>query len=178
VRAERSATYSQRMERRTRWTRLRGASHASGALLGVVVLLTGCTHSSVPESSNGPTGAPTLKADVRGTMTVTPAAAEAGQEVSLRFSPDNVRGIAFSLSSWQDGTWTPLYFLTSDWGKPSYHPGWWRIEDSEDRGWEQVAIEGDGPDRVVVPDAAAPGAYMLCTANAVDEACALVTVTG
>jgi hypothetical protein len=111
-------------------------------------------------------------------MTVTPASAEPGQELALRFSPENVRGIAFSLSSWTDDTWTPLYFLTSDWGKPSHHPAWWRVDDSENRGWEQVAIEGKGPDRVVVPEAASPGEYMLCTANAVDEACALVTVTG
>jgi hypothetical protein len=115
---------------------------------------------------------------MKGTMTVTPAAAEPGQEVALRFPPDNLRGIAFSLSSWRDGAWSPLYYLTSDWGKPSYHPAWWRVEDSDDRGWEQVAIAGRGPDRVVVPDAAAPGEYLLCTANAVDEACALLTVTG
>ena len=55
---------------------------------------------------------------------------------------------------------------------------WWRVEDSDNRGWEQVATEGQGPDRVVVPDAATPGQYMLCTANVVDEACALLTVTG
>ena len=45
-------------------------------------------------------------------------------------------------------------------------------------GWEQVAISGGGPDRVIVPESASPGDYLLCTANALDEACALLTLTG
>ncbi|HSU01471.1 MAG TPA: hypothetical protein VLK03_02890 [Nocardioides sp.] len=122
--------------------------------------------------------APPLEPRLQGTMTITPASATPGQEVALDFPADSVRGVAFSLATWAEGAWTPVYFLTSDWGVPAEHPpSWWRVEDSEDRGWEQVAVEGDGPDRVVVPDAATAGDYLLCTANAADEACALLTVT-
>lgn len=111
-------------------------------------------------------------------MTITPASAEPAQEVELGFPGDSERGIAFSLSQWRDGDWKVAYYLTSDWGKPGDHPlGWWPVEDSENRSWVQVGISGAGPDRVLVPDTAKPGDYLLCTANAVDEACALITVT-
>lgn len=110
-------------------------------------------------------------------MTIEPPSARPGQEVAMRFPADNVRGIAFSLSAWEEGTWTPAFYLTSDWGMPDHEPAWWRVDESSNRGWEQVAIEGAGPDRVLVPDAATAGDYMLCTANAVDETCALLTVT-
>jgi len=97
----------------------------------------------------------------------------------MRFPHASVRGIAFSLSTWEEETWTPAFYLIADSGELSDdEPGWWRAEDSENRGWHQVAIEGEGPDRVLIPDVAAPGEYLLCTANAVDEACALLTVTG
>jgi hypothetical protein len=52
------------------------------------------------------------------------------------------------------------------------------VEESANRGWEQVGISGGGPDRVIVPESASPGDYLLCTANVLDEACALLTVTG
>ncbi len=148
------------------------------AVVVFVLLLGGCSDSSGPGHSGGPTAAPPLEPRLQGTMTITPASATPGQEVALNFPADSVRGIAFSLSTWAEGAWTPVYFLTSDWGVPAEHqPSWWRVEDSEDRGWEQVAVEGDGPDRVVVPDAATAGDYLLCTANAADEACARLTVT-
>ena len=112
-------------------------------------------------------------------MAIAPASARPAQEVELRFPGDSERGIAFSLSQWRDGDWEVAYFLTSDWGEPGDHsPGWWPVKDSEDRGWEQLAITGAGPDRVLVPDTAAPGDYLLCTANALDEACAQITITG
>jgi hypothetical protein len=57
-------------------------------------------------------------------------------------------------------------------------PTGWTVEDSANRGWEQVGVSGPGPDRVLVPEAASPGDYLLCTANSLDEACALLTETG
>jgi hypothetical protein len=110
-------------------------------------------------------------------MTVAPRSARPGREITLRFPADNVRGIAFSLSAWGQDQWIPFFYLTSDWGTTDHAPSWWRVDGSEDRGWEQVAVEGEGPDHVVVPETATPGDYLLCTANAVDEACALLTVT-
>ena len=107
------------------------------------------------------------------------ATAAPGQRVALRFESDEVRGIAFSLSVRSEKSWTTAYYLTSDWGSPGSHsPTWWSVEDSEGRGWPDVGVGGPGPDHVIVPDEAAAGEYLLCTANSVDEACAILTVVG
>ncbi len=112
-------------------------------------------------------------------MTVTPATAAPGERVALRFRSTEVRGIAFSLAAWDDGGWTEAFYLTSDWGTPDSHrPTWWSVEDSDGRGWEDVGVSGPGPDHVIVPEEAAAGDYLLCTANSVDEACAILTVRG
>ncbi|GAA5105883.1 hypothetical protein GCM10023339_02210 [Alloalcanivorax gelatiniphagus] len=112
-------------------------------------------------------------------MTVAPAAATPGQQVALHFPVDSQRGIAFSLSRWSDGQWNETYYLTSDWGTSGDRaPSWWTVEDSENRGWEDMGVSGAGPDRVLVPDTATSGDYLICTVNAPHEACAQVTVTG
>jgi len=130
-----------------------------------------------PEDS--PAVTPTLDAKWRDTMTVAPANAAPGQRVALRFKSREVRGIAFSLSAWGHPGWEVAYYLTSDWGAPGSHtPDWWSIEDSEGRGWVDVGVGGPGPDHVVIPEIAPAGDYLLCTANSVEEACAIVTVTG
>lgn len=157
------------MERRTAWSRLSGAQPARWALLAVALVVSGCADDS----------APSLDPDLEGTMTVAPASATPGQEVALTFPSDSQRGIAFSLAQWSEGQWDETYYLTSDWGSSGdYTPTWWTVEDSENRGWEDVGVSGPGPDRVLVPETAPPGDYLLCTANALDEACALLTVTG
>jgi len=153
-------------------------SVAAVVLLAFALLLSGCADPSASEGSERPTRVPTVDPELEGTMIIAPSSATPGQEVALRFPADSERGIAFSLSHWTEGQWDVAYYLTSDWGESGeYRPSWWPVEDSEDRGWEQVGISGAGPDRVFVPDTAAPGDYLLCTANAVDEACALLTVT-
>lgn len=150
-------------------------------LLAGVLLLSGCTASSASDGSGPQTVGPNLAPDLNGTMTVKPALAGPGAELALRFQADNHRGIAFSLSQWDEGQWEPAYYLTSltsEWGQPgNYQPHWWPVDDSETRGWQQIGISGTGPDRVLVPDTATPGDHLLCTANAVDEACALLKVT-
>lgn len=121
--------------------------------------------------------APSLDPGLEGTMTVAPTSATPGQEVALRFPSDSERGIAFSLAQWSEGQWDEKYYLTSDWGTSGDHaPAWWTVEDSENRGWEDVGVSGPGPDRVLVPETASPGDYLLCPAHALDEACALLTV--
>lgn len=157
------------MERRASWSPLLGAQPARWALLAVALVVSGCADDS----------APSLDPGLKGTMTVAPTSATPGQEVALRFPSDSQRGIAFSLAPWSEGHWEEKYYLTSDWGRSGdYTPTWWTVEDSANRGWEQVGVSGPGPDRVLVPETASPGDYLLCTANALDEACALLTVTG
>jgi hypothetical protein len=121
---------------------LRRARRAGWALLAAALVVSGCT--------DGP--APGLDPDLKGTMTVAPTSAAPGQEVELSFPSDNQRGIAFSLSRWSEGRWDKEFYLTSDWGTPDdYAPTWWTVAESANRGWEQVAISGGGPDRVIVP---------------------------
>lgn len=157
------------MERRSSSSRLYGAQPAGWALLAVALVVSGCT--------DGP--APGLDPDLKDTMTIAPTSAASGQEVELSFPSDSQHGIAFSLSRWSESRWDKEFYLTSDWGTPGDHaPTWWTVEGSANRGWEQVGIGGGGPDRVIVPESASPGDYLLCTANALDEACALLTVTG
>jgi hypothetical protein len=43
--------------------------------------------------------------------------------------------------------------------------------------WEQVGVSGTGSDLVRVPETTSPGDYLLCTATALDESCAVLTVT-
>lgn len=167
------------MVRLAGWSPLGRVLAAISAVLAVVLLLSGCTGASAPEGSGRSAATPTVDADLRGTMTVAPASAVPGQEVTLRFPAGSHRGIAFSLSRWSRSRWTAAYYLTSDWGTSGDHtPSWWAVEDSENRGWEQVGVSGPGPDRVLVPETAPPGDYLVCTANALDEACAVLTVTG
>lgn len=156
-------------------------------LLAAVMVVTplvlgGCADPSAPRDAHAGEHAPTestspTDAAVDGSMTVTPAAAEPGQRVAVRFQPEKMRGIAYSLSTSDQGGWRLAYYLTSDWGASAGHrPTWWRVEDAEGRGWEDVGITGPGPDRVVIPDDAPPGETLLCTANSVRETCAVLTV--
>ena len=147
---------------------------------GVLVLaLLACGCSEGPQEAEEPprSSAPTLDPTWGDTMTVEPATARPGQRVALHFTPPVMRGIAFSLAAWSEGEWSVAYYLASDWGSPRAHePDWWSAEDSEGRGWVDVGIAGPGPDHVVVPDSAPAGDYLLCTANAAEESCAMVTV--
>ena len=124
----------------------------------------------------GTTMSPTLDAKWRGSMTITPATASPGQRIALRFPENNVRGVAFSLAAWNGQGWEVRYYLTGGRGSDGPTPQWWSVEDSEGRGWHDIGVRGPGPDDVLIPNTAPSGAYRLCTANARDEACALLTV--
>lgn len=52
-----------------------------------------------------------LDPELEGTMTVAPASAVPGEEVTLEFPADSQRGIAFSLAQWSDGQWDERYYL-------------------------------------------------------------------
>jgi hypothetical protein len=151
---------------------------------GAMLLLIGCSAPTTPgkgedgqTSEDVPSTRATLDPKWRGTMTVSPASAAPGQQIALRFTSERVRGIAYSLAAWSEEGWNVAYYLTSDWGAPGRHsPDWWSPEE-DDRGWVDIGVSGAGPDNVVVPDSAGPGAYLLCTANSAAEACALLTVT-
>jgi hypothetical protein len=138
-----------------------------------------------PETAKTTTS-PTVDAKWRGSMTITPAAASPRQRIALRFPESSFRGLRFSLAAWNGQGWELRYYLLSVTpasesyglrGSGGPAPGWWRVEDDGGRGWPAIGISGPGPDFVMIPNTASPGAYRLCTANASSsEACALVTV--
>jgi hypothetical protein len=137
------------------------------AVAGVVSLAPWQTHDGAP----APVATrPTLDPKYEGMMTITPATAAPGQEIRLTFPADYFRGVGFSLARPADQE--VLYYLTSGRGGK---PAWFSADDSAG-GWPDVGIHGPGPDRVVVPTTAADGTYLLCTANAATQACALLTV--
>lgn len=113
----------------------------------------------------------------RGTMTVRPDTAAPGQRVAVTYPPGHrdVRGVAYSLSTSTSEGWTVTHYLTSD-ANGNSEPDWWSAEDGEDRGWHDVGVGGAGPDHLVIPNPVADGTYLLCTANALNQKCALIRV--
>ena len=109
-------------------------------------------------------------------MDVSPQRVRPGGQVALRFPDHQTRGIAFVLDAWENGTWQTRFLLTSDGGSLNWTPTSWTVDDTEGRAVPDIGVSGPGPDHVVIPESAAAGSYRLCTANALEEACALVTV--
>lgn len=50
------------------------------------------------------------------------------------------------------------------------------VDDAEGYGVEDIGIGGEGPDRLVVPDVAPPGAYRICTANSLENICTPIEI--
>jgi hypothetical protein len=119
---------------------------------------------------------PTLDAQPRRNMTIAPAAASPGQRIALRVPTGYMRGVAYSLAAAKGGSWEVRYYLISGRGSGSPAPEWWSVEDSEGHGWPDVGIRGPGPDYVMIPNTALSGKYRLCTANARDQVCELLTI--
>ena len=152
--------------RRRRRTGVWSAVAAAVVAVAAIVTITPWQNTADP--------APATTESPRYPVTVSPATARPGALVALTFPGGGSRGVAFKLAKTTDPA-NVLYYLTSDWGKPSKHkPGWWPV--SGNWGWVDVGISGPGPDHVVVPDTAEDGTYLLCTANAHPELCGLLTV--
>jgi hypothetical protein len=73
-------------------------------------------------------------------------------------------------------TWSTTHFLTSSTdgyrGTPTAVP----VDAAEGLAWEDIGIVGPGPDRLVLPGDATVGGSRICTANAVENFCAEITV--
>lgn len=117
-------------------------------------------------------------ADVRpGLMTVRPAEVAPGATIELMFPAETTRGVAYVLERASGDTWSTTHFLTSSTAGYGGSPTAVSVDSAEGYGWEDIGIGGPGPDRVVAPDDADPGAYRICTANAVENFCAEITVS-
>ena len=143
----------------------------SAAAVVAVVALTPRNQSDAPPAT---TESPRIDPRGPNPITVTPSTARPGATVALTFPDEPSRGIAFQLAKATDPS-KVLYYMTSDWGQGAKHkPTWWAY--GESGGWVDVGLGGPGPDHVVVPDTAADGTYLLCTANAAIQVCGLLTV--
>jgi hypothetical protein len=142
----------------------------AGATAAAAVVAVAAVVTVVPWNHGDPAPATTPQLPV----TVTPATARPGATVALTFTGTAGRGIAFKLAKETEPD-KVLYYLTSDWGGRGQHtPTWWPAGGRG--GWEDVGLSGPGPDRVIVPDTAEDGTYLVCTANALTELCGQLTV--
>lgn len=109
---------------------------------------------------------------------VTPDPAVPGETVELTFPEETPRGVAFVLEERSDAGWAWRYMLVSSPAGSQREPAWWPVDDHSDGDVQALGVHGPGPDRVVVPETAAPGEYRICTANAGDEFCAPLRIDG
>jgi hypothetical protein len=100
-----------------------------------------------------------------------------GQTIEVRFPQETARGIAWVLEEQDGETWQARYYLTAvtD-GYGAGSPSWWSVDDDEGRGWEDIGIEGPGPDTLTIPDTVQPGAYRLCTVNSLQNICTTLDI--
>lgn len=120
-----------------------------------------------------PRPAPEVREDL---VVVSPAVVDPGAVVEVTFPAGFDRGVAYALQREESpGQWVDEWWMTSDGngGTPVTVPA-----GTEGYGVEDVGVGGPGPDRVLVDAATEPGEYRLCTANALEDVCALLTVTG
>ncbi|MFN2344419.1 MAG: hypothetical protein ABR616_01720 [Dermatophilaceae bacterium] len=143
-------------------------------LLATTAVLAGCGATTSPEESSSPYDD---AAELRGDrMVAEPSTMQPGSLIELSFPEETGRGLGFVLEEEVDGGWALRYFLTSavSDGGPN-EPSWVPAEDGE-AGWDDVGINGPGPDVIEIPDTATAGAYRVCTANARENYCAQLSV--
>lgn len=142
------------------------------SLLVLSGLVVGCSQPTA-EDSAVPTievAAPPVDADETiEVIGLDPLNPSPGESFTASFRSGNIRGGYFNLFRWDGSDWgAPLYQLESDanGGVPSAI----RIRDGV--GGDDYDVQGPGPDGLVLPDDLIDGFWRICTANALDEACA------
>jgi hypothetical protein len=139
------------------------------ASLVVVAVLAACS-AATPTPESFPTES---DIEVRpASMVVEPAQARPGEVVAVSFPGGWDRGILYALDAQAGDGWDRRWMLISDasGGEPLWFPG------DEEVAVEAIGIGGEGPDHLLIPDVAEPGAYRVCTANAAEDVCALVKI--
>jgi hypothetical protein len=106
-------------------------------------------------------------------MELQPAAPTPGQIVALSFPQETERGVMFVLERQTgDDSWDHLYLMLSD----SHHQPATFPPEADDLDWDDVGIDGPGPDRVALPEDLRPGEYRICTGNAGQNFCAPIEI--
>lgn len=109
-------------------------------------------------------------------MVVTPNEVAPGDRVDLTFPAETMRGVAYVLERSTGEGWSTTHFLTSSTDGYGGSPSWVSADDPAGYGWDDIGIAGPGPDELAIPDDATPGAYRICTANALENFCAEITL--
>jgi hypothetical protein len=100
-----------------------------------------------------------------------------GEIVRLHFPQESERGVGFVLEEAVGDDWGLRYYLTSA-REPEETGDWQWTPAGEDHDWDGLGVIGPGPDLITIPDTAAPGHYRICTANARQNFCAPIDITG
>jgi hypothetical protein len=108
-------------------------------------------------------------------MEVDPSEASAGDMIELRFPKATPRGVGYVLERSVGDGWELVYYLTS--GVSGYRygqPSWTAV--GGEWSWDDIAVEGFGPDLIEIPAGAEAGQYRICTGNAPENFCDEVAV--
>ena len=108
-------------------------------------------------------------------LVIDSARAAPGDVVALTFPEETTRGILFVLDQRVDDTWVTRFFLTSDGPGQGWQREWWPVH-AEGMAVPDIGVGGPGPDRVLIPEPAEPGAYRICTGNAGADFCVPIEV--
>jgi hypothetical protein len=140
------------------------------ASLLIVLVLAACANPSAPSSEPSPldSGA----AEAPGRMVVEPDRARPGELVEVRFPDGADRGLLYALDASAGDGWDRLWMLISN--ANGAEPLW--FPNGEEVAVEAIGIVGEGPDRLQIPNEAAPGRYRVCTANAAENLCAPIDI--
>jgi len=108
-------------------------------------------------------------------LVIDPTTAAPGEVVALTFPEETTRGVLFGLEVQDGDAWRPVAYLTSDGPGAGWERAWWPV-DAEGMAVPDIGVAGPGPDRVVIPEVAEPGAYRICTGNAGADFCAPIEI--
>jgi hypothetical protein len=98
-----------------------------------------------------------------------------GDVLSLRFPTETTRGVHFVLERRAGASWRYEYDLVSDGPGPGWRREWRPASDGE-FAIPAIGVGGSGPDRVVIPEVAAPGQWRICTGNAGENICTEIEI--
>lgn len=107
-------------------------------------------------------------------MIATPNGVGPGRTLELTFPRETGRAIAFSLERRYGGDWHYLYDLGL--GMAQREPDWQEAGAPDNWETDMVGWGGPGPDVVIIPESAAPGAYRICTTFARPSICTPVEI--
>jgi len=89
---------------------------------------------------------------------------QAGEILTLTFPTNVTRGAAYYLSAWNGDGWDePAFLLISNGGGEAHCPSCPTYSDRHEP-WvvRPIALNGPGPEQVLIPETASPGSHRLC----------------